>query len=181
MDRTGRTAMSMRTIPRAASFWLEYTADGEGRVLAVGARHQGAVALHLAEQGEDLLEQGPAAAVVVEQADVALGEGLHVADGLVGGAPDVDLHPAGEQALDDDHAAAPPLVDHRDVAEDQLLELGVGVVARRGVGTGDRLERRRLEVVLEAEQAGDGRLEPGRGDEDEVVAADVVGVVEDAC
>ena len=75
----------------------------------------------------------------------------------------------------------PPLVDDGDVAEDQLLELGVGVVARRGVGAGDRLERRRLEVVLPARAARRrAASSPAGRDEDEVVAADVVGVVEDA-
>ena len=50
----------------------------------------------------------------------AVADRLHVADGLVRGALHVDLPAAGEQALDDDHAEAAPLVDHDDVADDQL-------------------------------------------------------------
>ena len=105
--------------------------DREGRVLAVGARHQRAVALHLQQQRDDLLPQRVAGALVVEQADVLVGDRLHVAHGLVGGALHVDLPPARQHALDDDDAEAAPLVDHQHVAGDQLLELRVGVAAGR--------------------------------------------------
>src|SRR5919201_529436 len=82
---------------------------------------------------------------------------------------DVDPDDAArEQALDDDDPEPSPLVHDAHVAVDQATERGVRVLARRRRWADDRLEGRRLEELLAAEQARDRIVETGGRDEDEV-------------
>src|SRR4029079_2642687 len=100
-----------------------------------------------------------------------VGNSLNFANRLVRGSLHIDLPAAGQQSLYHDRAQFSLLVDRDDIVIDQLCELRIGVVSRRTVEAGNCLERRRLKVILAAQQAGHWSFGSRRSTENKVITA----------